>query len=636
MKTKKRLLPALVLSAFATFAAPQAANAAQFSNVYVFGDSLSDAGSYRPALAGLGIPAALIPILGRFTTNPGPVWSELVAQYYGVTPAASNAGGTIYAQGGARVALTPGINILPGATDRPVSTQITEFLARSGGTADPNALYAVWAGANDLFANLGALQAGAISAAQLQANVLGAATAEIQQIARLVSAGARYIVVFNLPDVGATPAFASGATSGTITQLAAGYNTTLFSGLAGAGIRVIPVDAFALLSEIRANPSAYGFTNITSPGCGLFPPITTAATGPSSQFCYPANYVTPNAAETYLFADGVHPTTAAHRIVAQFVEGLIEGPTAYSLMAEAPLRTRASHVRTLNEGLVSGQLAEMRRITAFAAGDGADFDVQGGGGQQGLKSTNKSITVGLTARASEAVTVGLGYGESRSNGSLGGEMGGFRTKDRNWSAFASMKTSGFYANGIVTIADIRFDDVRRNIRLGPVTRVATSSPDGSNASAYFSAGYDFSFGRLKLGPIGSITSQNVEINSFDEEGAGSANLRISSQKRRSEVWSGGLRASFELNGGWTPWATITADKERRDDLRYVTATPLSLATQNGYDIPAYAPDSSYTTAAIGIRGWITPSVGLSFAYFKVSGRSGISEDGLTGLVSVRF
>ena len=157
---KKRLLPALLVSLFAAAAAPQA-GAAQFSNVIVFGDSLSDAGYYRPFLASLGLPPQVVAALGRFTTNPGPVWSELVAQYYGFTPAPSNAGGTIYAQGGARVsqasASTP-----PGSAQRPVSTQIDEYLGANGGHADPNALYAVWIGANDIFQNLGALQAGAI------------------------------------------------------------------------------------------------------------------------------------------------------------------------------------------------------------------------------------------------------------------------------------------------------------------------------------------------------------------------------------------------------------------------------------------------------------------------------------------
>ena len=52
------------------------------------------------------------------------------------------------------------------------------------------------------------LQAGQITQAQLQTNVLGAAAAEIQQVGRLMGAGARYVVVFALPDIGVTPAFA--------------------------------------------------------------------------------------------------------------------------------------------------------------------------------------------------------------------------------------------------------------------------------------------------------------------------------------------------------------------------------------------------------------------------------------------
>src|SRR5207237_2033986 len=206
MTTKTRLLPALLLSLAATFGVP--AQAQQFSNVVVFGDSLSDAGYYRPFLLSLGLPASLVAIMGRFTTNPGPVWSELVSQHYGTTPAPSNAGGLIFAQGGARVALVPGITP-PGQAERPVSTQITEYLTANGGAANPNALFAMWAGANDFLVNLTALQAGQISQAQLQADVIGAAGAEIQQVARLMGAGARYVAVFAVPDIGLSPAIQS-------------------------------------------------------------------------------------------------------------------------------------------------------------------------------------------------------------------------------------------------------------------------------------------------------------------------------------------------------------------------------------------------------------------------------------------
>jgi outer membrane lipase/esterase len=633
MKAKKRILPALVFSAFAAFGAAEA-QSAQFSNVYVFGDSLSDAGYFRPFLRGI-LPAAVADGMGRYTTNPGPVWSELVATYYGVNGRPSNAGGTIYAQGGARVTGTPGVSTPPGQAERPISTQVTEFLAANP-TADPNALYTVWAGANDLFFNLGAFQAGAITQAQLQTNVLGAAAAEIQQIARLRAAGARYIMVFTLPDIGATPAFAgSAATAGAVTALSAGYNTTLLTGLASAGIRVIPVDSFSLLAEIRANPASFGISNVTTPACGAFPPVTTAATA-NSLFCNASSLVTPGADRTHLFADGVHPTSAAHAIIAQFAESLIEGPTQYGLLAEAALRTRAGQVRAIGDGVTAGRRSEVGKWSVFVGADGSDFDIEQGIGNSGVSSRSRSGTFGLTARVSEAVTIGGAYGHSRNRGSFGGNAGGYTATENVWSLFASAKWGGLYGTGILSYADLEFGNLHRHVPLGTSIRTATGNAEGSNGSAYFTLGYDFPVGRLTIGPTVAVMSQNVDVNGFDEAGAGSANLRLHQQKRRSEVWSAGLRASVNL-GSWTPWLRVTADKERRDDVRLVTATPLTLvAVGSSYDVPAYASDTDFMTASIGVTGLITPNVGLSVSAFKVSGRSGIDEGGVNAMVSIKF
>jgi len=634
MKTKKRLLPVLLASIFAgAGAAP--ASAAQFSNVIVFGDSLSDAGYYRPFLASLGIPAQEVATLGRFTTNPGPVWSELVTTFYGHTPAASNAGGLIFAQGGARVA-TSSASTPPGAAQRPVSTQINEYLSATGGAADPNALYGVWIGANDIFQNLAAFQAGAIDQAGLQANVLGAATAEIQQVGRLKAAGGRYILVFGLPNIGATPAFAgSAATAGAVTQLSAGYNTTLWSGLASAGIRAIPVDTFSLLNEVGANPSAYGFTNVTGLACGPFPPFTTATTI-SSQFCDSNHLVAPNADQTYLFADSVHPTTAAQKIIAQFAEALIEGPTQYSLLAETPLRTRANQVRTINDGMLQGRDAPIGKFTVFAAGNGSKFDIDSGTGNTGVNNDLSSIGVGVQVRATEAFTIGLAYGQDRANGTFGMNAGDFRTRENAYTLFAKAYWEGFYGTGIFTVSNIDFKDMHRNITLGPLVRQASASTDGSNGSAFFDAGYDFRWGQLAVGPVVAVAMQNVTVNAFDESGAGSADLHIAQQTRKSEVWSFGLRAAYNFSG-WTPWVRVTADHENKNDDRFVTAMPISLvATANSYDIAAYKPDSSFVTSAIGVNGVIAERFGVGIAYFNVSGRSGIKEDGIYGTLSYRF
>ena len=633
---RKRLLPALLVSLFAGAAglAAPAAQAQQFDNVVVFGDSLSDAGYFRPFLASLGLPPQLVATLGRFTTNPGPVWSELVSQYYGITPAASNAGGSIYAQGGARVAL-PSASTPPGGAQRPVSTQITEYLAANGGHADPNALYTVWAGANDIFQNLEALQAGAIDQTQLQTNVLGAATAEIQQIGRLQQAGARYIMVFELPDIGRTVAFAGTPFSGPVSQLSAGYDTTLFSGLAAAGIRVIPVDANALLGEVAANPGAYGITNTTSMACGAFPPITTASTV-SSQFCYPGNLVAPNAATTYLFADSVHPTSIAHQIVAQFAESLIVGPLQYSLLAEAPLATRRAHIRTLDDGILAARDAPVGKLNVFVSGSGGSYDIDASTGNPGANNDLSAFGLGVTVRASDAIILGLAYGNDRADGSFGQGMGGYNTRENTFSLFGSVRSGGFYGTGVASISNIDFHDIQRNVALGPAVRQASASTDGSNGSVYLSAGYDFQLGRLAIGPLVSFTHQDVTVNAFDESGGGSVDLHIAQQSRASEVWSGGVRASYAL-GQWTPWARVTVDHDNRGDARFVTAMPISMAaTGNSYDIPAYVPDRDSVTASLGVNGYFGDHIGLALAYYNISNRSGLKEDGFSGVLSYRF
>ena len=66
-----RLLGVLVLILSLGFAGN--ASAQSFSNVVVFGDSLSDSGN---AAAASGLP---LPPGTSFTTNPDPVWAEIVA-----------------------------------------------------------------------------------------------------------------------------------------------------------------------------------------------------------------------------------------------------------------------------------------------------------------------------------------------------------------------------------------------------------------------------------------------------------------------------------------------------------------------------------------------------------------------------
>src|SRR5690348_3283013 len=145
---------------------------AQFSNAWFFGDSLTDSGTYKPLLP---------PGTGLFTTNPGPVWSQLVARRYGFDAIPANQGGTNFAQGGARVTGLPGVPATPPTgTATPISAQVAQLV--SARPLDSNAIYAIWGGANDIFFQLGAASAGAVTPAALQANVATAATDLVRQV----------------------------------------------------------------------------------------------------------------------------------------------------------------------------------------------------------------------------------------------------------------------------------------------------------------------------------------------------------------------------------------------------------------------------------------------------------------------
>ena len=314
-----------------------------------FGDSLSDVGTY--ALATTQFAG------GRFTTNPGQVWTQDVANYYGDTlsPAVTgglgaptqSAGGLGFAQGGARVALTPGIGA-PTLTALPITNQIQNYLAQYG-SFNSNQLVLIQGGPNDIFTQVQIAAAAGNTPTALgtaQTNVITAGATLAAAVQSVLNAGATKVVVVNVPDIGGTPqALAAGTQAqALLTGLSQAFNGALAAQLQTLGIlgKVIFVDAFTWQDGIAANLAANGFSvGNTGTGCNLTlmqskatayatatPSVLSSGETPaqfgaslaSSLFCSPEMYTAANADQTFMFADGVHPTTHLHQLFAQFVE----------------------------------------------------------------------------------------------------------------------------------------------------------------------------------------------------------------------------------------------------------------------------------------------------------------------------
>lgn len=284
--------------------------------VVSFGDSLSDVGTYAPIASALGG--------GRFTTNPGQVWTQDVAQYYGDTLSAaftidithrlSAQSGLGYAEGGATVA-TPAnlydfLADVIGNIEMPVNQQVSSYLAAHGNFSS-NQLVLVWVGSNDV------LRAGALPAAAQ--TVQTAATTLGQVVGQIVQNGATHVVVINVPNVGLSPkGIASPDGGANLTQLSQIFNDSLSAALQANGLqgKVTQIDSYTWVNQIIANFQANGFAvSNTSVACD--PAKTPHAT---ALLCSPSTYVTANADQTYVFADDLHPTTRLHALFAQFVE----------------------------------------------------------------------------------------------------------------------------------------------------------------------------------------------------------------------------------------------------------------------------------------------------------------------------
>jgi phospholipase/lecithinase/hemolysin len=258
----------------AAISAPARA-AGPFSEIVVFGDSLSDTGNLFVASGGAvaGPPY----FEGRFSN--GPVWVEVLAAELGLpAPAASLLGGTNYAWGGAETG--PGVSSF--ATPN-VGLQLESFLADRGGCTGDE-LIVLAAGSNDL------LWQAPFGPGHIVENLR-------KHILDIVAAGGRTILVANSPVGGSGGAKLNELLDKELDKLDAKQEIT-----------ILRLDMAAVQAAILLNPGDFGLTNVTDPacpGCGIGLPEPDAI-----------DTLVPNPDEHFLW-DLIHWTRVVHAVMGQ-------------------------------------------------------------------------------------------------------------------------------------------------------------------------------------------------------------------------------------------------------------------------------------------------------------------------------
>lgn len=362
--------------------APAAAQV--WTDVAVFGDSLSDVGNIAALTFGL-VPASPPHFGGRFSN--GILWHEHVSDGLAIGRAApSRRGGRAYAHGGVKTG--SGNTVIFPLFLPNVGTQINGYL--DAVTPAASTLHLVYAGANDFFDG--------------QSNPAVPANNLSGHIAALAAAGARYFVVPNLPPLGQTPRFRGTADEAAMDQRTQQFNAALSDVLdnlrSSLGVHIFAVDVAAGLGRVLADPAAWGIANTTGRA-------------------YNGSAVVPDP-NTYLFWDDVHPTARGHEIIAQFALESIH--TRRWLSADGAWSTPANwdvpgapagawRVEIVNATLPAGMVS---RVSADAAVD--RVRVRGDAGAALL-----TVDAGATLTAPGGVAIEAG-GALAGGGTVAGDV----------------------------------------------------------------------------------------------------------------------------------------------------------------------------------------------------------------------
>jgi outer membrane lipase/esterase len=631
-------------------AVPAAAQA--FNQFIAFGDSSLDSGWYythaHDANATLEALYQASQALGGGipTTVGGPMNSQVLASLFGLTAIpVGEPGGTNYAAGGASNITYSNYSTLAPNT----VSQVQSFLAGNGGVANPNALYLISSGGNDINQAICPSGVCAANAAQLaQASAADLAGA----IAQLHAAGARYFVV--AIDYGAAPS--GGNIASATAQTFGTYNQALYSDLAAAGVNFVPVSGKAIADAVGSNPGLFGIANtqpgslVTHQGGACVNPAPGNGTGATiaaawSPYC--TTLVAPNAEQTYLFADNEHYSAAGQRIEADYAYSLIVAPSEISYLAETPVATRTALVQSiLNQIPISQNQRAVGSFNAWITGDLSALSMNNSNpGFPDDPGTPGMVTVGFDYLFAKNWLIGAAVSAGTTTQSFSLD-GNFQQNEYALSAYAAYAGGPLWFDTVATYGGLRYD-VDRVVPIGITTIANTGSTSGNNMSFAAEIGYNFTIGTegfhavsapvanflITHGPVMGVLLQRIYVDGFAEsdpftnDGSnGFTALSYAGQLRNSAVTELGYQASTTI-GLWHPFAKLVWNHEFASTDRLVTATEPEIAFAPSFALPAVIFGKDWATATLGTTATLGKGITAYASFSSELGQSNVTTYG---------
>ena len=551
--------------------AAMATNASDFSSLTVFGDSQSDSGSmyYDYSLLTWGGKPGTPPTnpTGQ-TTLGGQNWVQQLSGGYGLIATPFNGNGTNYAVSASTInAATNWQNVTP----QHVNKQITDFLARNNGQADPNGLYSVYIGINDL-----------TNPALTVADMPTLTNYLAVEVKRLQSAGAQYIVVPNLEIY---------PTSGQADKRRA-FSSALYQSMAAAGVNVIPLDFQSLSADIGANPAKYGFKNIVDGAC------TYSVASPALKGYWCNGLVEPGADQTYFRSDGMHLTPAGYKLHADYTAGVLLAPTQVSMLAETAVRTQYSTIDSIEDHLHMAIRRPSNGFNVWTQGEVTENYIQPNNMRTVVNGQGATGVIGLDLQISDNWIVGAAYNTSRTAPNFGEGRGGFVENANVANAFALYSVGNLNTTVVLSYGKSDYS-INRVVPLGITTQNNRSETTGTKLALAVSGEYMFKGENFSHGPIAGVTVQRVTVKGFNEANTNITSMSFREQVRDSVVAKVGYKMEYDYNR-YTFSGGVSYNQELNNINRKVNSSLNSLQNAYEYAFAIKPTNQSWTTSFAGV------------------------------------
>ena len=581
------------------------AQAQPISDIYMLGDSGSDAGTYG----------------GFKRTNLGDMWFETLSNRLGHSASGKPAnetdpanegttnflatgdfsakGGNNYSASSAQIVSTP--------TQVGLPDQVNALLRDHGGRLDRHALILIENGSNDI--------------PQVDSNgdfvlaspeyLKGAAQIYAQQVGRLQAAGARNIVALTPLDFALSPLFVQSgdpALLDAVSQRTALLNSELRQQLKGTGVYLI--DTGKVARDAIAHYTQYGFT-----------------VGNSGYLCQDNNIEncqqTPN--DGHLFADDNHLSSAGQLMMADYIQAQLRARDQFASLLTQPMVAMRQETAGLEARLTSnaflknnanGQPAR-RAVGDVQAYGGAAYNRVNndstGGFDPGAKGNSTGGTVGADVIAADKLLLGGKLSYSQFDGDFGAHSGDYQRNTTSLSAYGAWQPlAQTTLNFALTYGYLDYNNITRKAQLGSVAHAsAKGDTSGDYVAARIGGGYDFALQDWTLTPNAALTYERVKLDGYSEK---TSVLAIAYGDSTYNAMRGSLGLNLALTGGTykvRPYARMSLEHDFRSGDLTVYAGP-DKGLLAGYDVTR--PDRTFGMGTLGANVQLTDRVGLNLNY----------------------